>query len=129
MRTFLVSYDLASPNHTPALVDEIMQLGQAWARPLDNVWYLRAEETQSEIEARLSRHLSGDDGLLIQEARGNAAFLNTGLRWFRPRVRDEAPDAGAGEGTNVITFPASAQPAQPMADARDEEPLLLRAAS
>ena len=57
MPTYLVSYDLAAPaSNRDAIVRSIMDLGAAWARPLDNVWYLRAEETQTEIEARLSRH-------------------------------------------------------------------------
>ena len=129
MRTFLVSYDLAGPGNKPQIVDAIMQLGQSWARPLDNVWYLRAEETQSEIEARLSRHLTGDDGLLIQEARGDAHLLNTSLRWFRPRRRRDQPETGADQSTNVIAFPAPVQPALPPADALDAEPLPLRAAS
>jgi hypothetical protein len=111
MRTFLVSYDLAQPNaNKPQIVEEIMSMGQAWARPLDNIWYVRAEETRSEIEARISRYLGCDDGLVIQEARGEAAFLNTGLRWFRQRRRDVAvADAEAVGPSNVIAFPAPAE--------------------
>lgn len=103
MRTFLVSYDLAKPElNQPYLADAIMSLGQSWARPLANVWYLRAEETQTEIEARLSRLLDENDGLLIQETRGDAAMLNTGLRWFRQRRSRE------GAAANVVAFPAAA---------------------
>ena len=111
MRTFLVSYDLAQPNaNKPQIVEEIMSMGQAWARPLDNMWYVRGDETRSEIEARISRYLGMDDGLVIQEARGEAAFLNTGLRWFRQRRRDVAvADAEAVGPSNVIAFPAPAQ--------------------
>ena len=55
MRTYLVSYDLAKPAlNQPYLAEAIMSLGASWARPLANVWYLRAEQTPSEIEARLS---------------------------------------------------------------------------
>jgi hypothetical protein len=111
MRTFLVSYDLAQPDaNKPQIVEEIMSMGQAWARPLDNMWYVRADETRSEIEARISRYLGCDDGLVIQEARGEAAFLNTGLRWFRQRRRDVAvADAEAVGPSNVIAFPAPVQ--------------------
>ena len=63
MRTFLVSYDLAAVASAPAIVQEIMQLGQAWARPLDNVWYLRAEQTPAEIEASLSGICAARTGL------------------------------------------------------------------
>ena len=124
MRTFLVSYDLAAVASAPAIVDEIMRLGEAWARPLDNVWYLRAEQTPAEIEACLSRHLRGDDGLLIQEARGSAALLNTSLRWFRPR----RPADAVAPPSNVVPFPAPAD-SQSDADAGQDELPLLRAAS
>lgn len=133
MRTFLVSYDLAQPDtNKPQIVEEIMAMGQAWARPLDNMWYVRAEETRSEIEARISRYLGGDDGLVIQEARGEAAFLNTGLRWFRQRRRDvTVADAKAVGPSNVIAFPAPVQAEVPAIG--DMEPELelfpLRAAS
>ena len=133
MRTFLVSYDLAQPDaNKPQIVEEIMAMGQAWARPLDNMWYVRAEETRSEIEARISRYLGGDDGLVIQEARGEAAFLNTGLRWFRQRRRDVVvAEAEAVGPSNVIAFPAPIQAEVPAIE--DMEPELelfpLRAAS
>lgn len=125
MRTFLVSYDLTAAASAPAIVKEIMQLGQAWARPLDNVWYLRAEQTQTEIEACLSRHLRSDDGLLIQEARGDAALLNTSLRWFRPRRRPENEVAGI---SNVLPFPTTVAASAETDELQDELPLL-RAAS
>ena len=110
MRTFLVSYDLAKPQlNQPYVAEAIMSLGAAWARPLENVWYLRAEETQGEIEARLARLLDEHDGLLIQETRGEARMLNTGLRWFRRRrgTVGLAPDATP---SNVVSFPARALP-------------------
>lgn len=121
MRTFLVSYDLASSANRHRVAKAVMQLGQAWARPLDNVWYLRAEETSSEIEARLSRHLSNDDGLLVQEARGDAALLNTSLRWFRARTREADP---ALAPSNVVPFPPPAAPGADPGFIEDDVPLL-----
>jgi hypothetical protein len=129
MRTFLVSYDLAQPAvNKPQIVEAIMSLGQAWARPLDNVWYLRAEETRAELEAHISRLLGGDDGLVIQEARGEAAFLNTGLRWFRQRKRDVVVAEEASEtANNVIAFPTPVETIEE--DEPEQEMLPLRAAS
>jgi hypothetical protein len=102
MRTFLVSYDLANPGmNQPYLTDAIMSLGEAWARPLANVWYLRTDSEQSMIEGRLARLLDEHDGLLVQAVREEAAFRNTGLRWFRRRRRD-----GDAEASNVVAFPA-----------------------
>jgi hypothetical protein len=107
MRTFLVSYDLAKPQlNQPYLAEAIMSLGAAWARPLENVWYLRAEETQTEIEIRLARLLDEHDGLIIQETRGDARMLNTGLRWFRRRRGTLAVSPPEDAASNVVAFPA-----------------------
>ncbi len=104
MRTFLVSYDLANPAmNQPYIADAIMSLGEAWARPLANVWYLRTDGEQSMIEGRLARLLDEHDGLLVQAVREEAAFRNTGLRWFRRRRRD-----GDADASNVLAFPAPA---------------------
>ena len=121
MRTFLVSYDLANPDmNQPYLADAIMALGEAWARPLANVWYLRTETSQDAIEARLARLLDEHDGLLVQAVREEAAFRNTGLRWFRRRRREEA-------ASNIVAFPALAD-TLPQSDVLNE-PTPLRAAS
>jgi hypothetical protein len=104
MRTFIVSYDLAPTADKRSLVDAIMSLGEAWARPLESLWYVRAEDTRAELEARIARHLGADDGLLIQEARGEAAMLNTGLRWFRRRRREDSVET-ATDASNVVAFP------------------------
>lgn len=86
MRTYLVAYDLARPEmNQPYLAEALMGLGEQWARPLDNVWYLRTASSEADIEARLARLLDDSDGLLVQEARGDAVLANTGLRWFRRR--------------------------------------------
>jgi hypothetical protein len=124
MRTFLVSYDLAKPDmNQPYLTDAIMALGDAWARPLENVWYIRTDRSESDIGTRLNRLLDDNDGLLIQETRGDAVLTNTGIRWFRRRQRH----AGS-EADNVVAFPMAAThatdtPATPYAD------LEIRAAS
>lgn len=101
MRTYLVSYDLANPDMNQAYItDAIMALGEAWARPLANTWYLRTDSEQSLIENRLGRLLDEQDGLLVQAVREEAAFRNTGLRWFRRRRRDGEAEAG-----NILAFP------------------------
>lgn len=85
-RTLLIAYDLAQSTARRAQIAELlMTIGEAWARPLDTVWMLRTSLTAEAMEARLSPLLGTDDGLMVQEARGDAAFANTSLRWFRPR--------------------------------------------
>lgn len=112
MRTLIISYDLAKPHRNKhVLAQEIMIIGQSWARPLEQTWYVRTDAAEEEIEQRLAGLLDADDGLLIQAVRHEAILTNTSLRWFRQRrAAIELP-----EDTNVIPFPSApeAPPAQP----------------
>ncbi len=118
MRMFLISYDLAKPNHNKhAIATAIMGLGQAWARPLDTTWYVRAEtDVESDIYAQLSQLLDSDDGLIVQAVSEEATLVNTSLRWFRQRRHGFGIEANA----NVIAFPTAVpapqtQPELPLA--------------
>ena len=104
MRTYLITYDIANPARH-SLSSAIMALGEAWARPLDNTWYVQSSERPSVLEERLKDHLEGDDGLLIQQVEANAVLLNTALRWFKKRRLDVA-----GAVANVVAFPVSQLP-------------------
>ena len=98
MRTYLISFDIAA-NERHVLADAIMNLGEAWARPLGSTWYIQSSERADAIERRLRPHVEGMDGLLIQEVEANALLLNTALRWFRRR-------RAAAEATNVVALAA-----------------------
>jgi hypothetical protein len=119
MRTLLISYDLAKPHlNKHVLAQAIMGLGTAWARPLEQTWFVRTDVREEQAEAQLAGLLDSDDGLLIQSVKEEAVLTNTALRWFRQR------QAGVeiGDGTNVIAFPAPApqpgdQPELPLAQA------------
>jgi hypothetical protein len=84
MRTFLICYDIAAPMRH-ALAGAVMELGEAWARPLDATWYVQSVERADDIERRLRPFADAADGLLIQEVEARALLLNTSLRWFRRR--------------------------------------------
>ena len=104
MRTYLITHDRADEaKHT--LSAAIMQLGEAWARPLEATWYVQCKERADALEARLSQYLDGEDGLLIQQVETEAVLLNTSLRWFRKR------QANGGELSNVVAFPLRAESA------------------
>jgi hypothetical protein len=103
MRTYLITYDTAAPTRHQ-IAGAIMQLGEAWARPLDATWYVQSNERADALERRLEAHVEGEDGLLIQQVEANAVLLNTALRWFRRR-RPETADI-----TNVVAFPVPALP-------------------
>ena len=80
-----------------------MQLGEAWARPLETTWYVQTAERARRARKPAASHLDSEDGLLIQRVEeASAVLLNTALRWFRRRHRDEA--------TNVVAFPANEMP-------------------
>lgn len=116
MRTYLISYDLTEPATIKNLLNsEIMELGDTWARPLANTWYVRSDEAQEVMEAKLRDHLDIDDGLLIQPVSEDAVLMNTGLRWFRQRRTAHHRDAV----DNVVAFPAA--PAVPTAPEFDDE--------
>jgi hypothetical protein len=100
MRTYLITYDTTAPSrHT--IASAIMQLGEAWARPLDATWYVQSTERPGALEQRLHALLDSEDGLLIQQVEESAVLLNTALRWFRKRRQDVAA------ATNIVAFPAA----------------------
>jgi hypothetical protein len=102
MRTFLIAYDLAAPNRNKhVLANAIMGLGQSWARPLENTWFVRADTDEADIEGRLVDLLDADDGLIVQAVPEIGALTNTSLRWFRQRRSTLELDAAS----NVIAFP------------------------
>ena len=103
MRTYLITYDTATPTRHQ-IAGAIMQLGEAWARPLDSTWYVQSTDRAAVLESRLKAHLDSEEGLLIQQVEANAVLLNTTLRWFKKRRQDAA---GA---TNVVAFPVAALP-------------------
>jgi len=114
MRTYLISYDLAKPTRNQHVIAQlIMGLGDKWARPLVNTWYVMSDREEVELEGELRNLLGEDDGLLIQATKRDALLTNTSLRWFRQRrpALDLAPDG------NIIAFPSlpalAAEPLEP----------------
>jgi len=84
MRTYLISFDASAPERH-ALADAIMQLGEAWARPLGTTWYVQSTHRADAIERRLKPLIDGTESLLIQEVESRALLLNTALHWFKRR--------------------------------------------
>jgi hypothetical protein len=84
MRTYLISYDVPGPQRH-AVASAVMQLGEAWARPLEATWYVQSAERADQIERYLRPFAEAVEGLLIQEVDTRALLLNTALRWFRRR--------------------------------------------
>ncbi len=118
MRTLIISYDLAQPHRNKhVLAQQIMTIGQSWARPLEQTWYVRTDAREEQIEAQLRGLLDPEDGLLIQATKDEAVMTNTALRWFRQR----RAGIEMGGDSNVIAFPMP----QPSEDDQQELPLAL----
>jgi len=100
MPTFLITYDAAGPARH-GLSAALMQLGEAWARPLETTWYVQSAERAAALERRLAPHLASEEGLLIQEVDREALLTNTALRWFRRRRRE------VDNWSNVVAFPTA----------------------
>jgi hypothetical protein len=106
MRTYLITCDAAAPaRHRVA--SAIMQLSDAWARPLDATWYVQSGLRPGAMRERLQQQLDPEAGLLIQEVEADAQLLNATLTWFRRRKPQTAAEQAA---PNVVAFPAPAQP-------------------
>ncbi|MEZ5843513.1 MAG: hypothetical protein R3D27_07245 [Hyphomicrobiaceae bacterium] len=105
--TYLIAYDVArTAAEKHALATRIMSLGEAWARPLEQIWYVRAERRAAHrIGAELAAMIGEDDGIIVQETTEEAVMANTTLRWFRRRA---APVAEVSP--NVVAFPIIAAP-------------------
>ena len=103
MRTFLISYDLASPaTNRHAMTTAIMMLGATWARPLDQTWYITADLDEDDIHSVLANLLDDDDGLIVQCVSDDAHLANTSLRWFKQR-----PLPQEVVQTNIVAFPVA----------------------
>lgn len=106
MRTYLISYDLSDPSaNRDWVTSRIMAIGEAWARPLSQTWYVRCDRGADEIESDLQQGLGDDDGLVVQAAGEDLALANTALRWFRRR----GIAVGTAEGADENSEAASAE--------------------
>ncbi|MFM7084728.1 MAG: hypothetical protein ACKOW3_06975 [Hyphomicrobium sp.] len=86
MMTYLISYELSNPNQQKQLLSEaIMSLGESWARPLDNTWYIRTKEREERLKEKLGRIIKGDDAFLIQTVDEEVTLVNTSMRWFKQK--------------------------------------------
>lgn len=112
MRTYVISYDLAKPHRNQHVVAQtIMALGDKWARPLANTWYVVSDRDEAELEADLRSFLDEEDGLIIQATKRDAMLTNTSLRWFRQR----RTEIDVSRSANVVAFPTqtSTEPVEP----------------
>jgi hypothetical protein len=108
----MIAYDLAKPQRNEhVLAQAIMSLGDKWARPLSQTWYVMSDREETDLEGDLHDLLGEDDGLVVQAVKREAVLTNTALRWFKQRraALDIAPDS------NIIAFPApQTTPAEPV---------------
>lgn len=86
MTTYLISYELSKPYHRNHLLSQaLMCLGDSWARPLQNTWYIRSKETEGKLKQKLGPFIDGEDAFLIQIVDEEVTLVNTSLRWFKQK--------------------------------------------
>ena len=98
MRTYMITIDPAAPNRH-RIFQTIMQLGDAWARPMETTWYVQSAERADTLERRLGDELEMGTSFLIQQVETAAVLRNASVHWFRKRRPD------ATQANNVIAFP------------------------
>lgn len=76
MGSFLISYVLHAPirNYQP-LVEEIQRIGNC-RQCFDSMWVVKSNETSALLRDRLSKHIYGDDELLVVGLKGYWASHN-----------------------------------------------------
>ena len=89
MRTYLITYDIATPARHSSPAPSCSSARPGPARSTTPGTCNRTERADA-LEGRLKAHLDGEDGLLIQQVEANAVLLNTALRWFKKRRQDAA---------------------------------------
>jgi hypothetical protein len=73
MRSYILSYDLRKPGRNYENLIAAIQKYAQWAKPLESVWIIKANQTASEVRDNLSQHLDPNDGLIVVEFGGSWA--------------------------------------------------------
>lgn len=89
MMTYLISYELSKSYQRKLILSQaIMSLGESWARPLENTWYIRSKDREHIIKEKLGKYIDSDDAFLIQNVDDEVTMVNTSLRWFKAKKSD-----------------------------------------
>ncbi len=80
MKTHLISYDLGVPETSEdykKLIACIKSL-DGWAKPLYSVWFVKSDNTTSEIRDKIKKETDANDKLLVLEVT-NSVWATVGM--------------------------------------------------
>ncbi len=86
MNTFLISYDLGSPetyNDYIKLIDHIKSYSR-WAKPLKSVWLIKTSKMASEVRSEIKSVVDSNDKALVIDV--------TGANWASYNISKEVSD-------------------------------------
>lgn len=72
MNTYLISYDLIAPSKDYSLLYEAIKSYSRWARPLESLWLIKADETVAEVRDKLLRYVDANDKIFVVNVTGEA---------------------------------------------------------
>ncbi|RAJ97087.1 DUF3884 family protein [Aliidiomarina maris] len=87
MKVYQINYDLRNQRNYERLHEKIQSLGK-WAHVLNSCWIIESNMTATQIRDYLAAVMDNDDGLLVTQLTGEAAWRNldedgTLTRWLQ----------------------------------------------
>lgn len=74
MTVYQINYDLRKQRNYEALYERIKAY-QSWCQPLESCWIISSSQSAEQIRDNLGAVMDTDDGLLVTELNGNAAWF------------------------------------------------------
>ncbi|MCO8160995.1 hypothetical protein NJC38_02365 [Pseudomonas sp. 21LCFQ010] len=90
MTTYVLSFELNEDYNQDDLFEELAALGEA-KQGLASTWFLKSEQTATEIRDSLSVHLAPDERLLVVKSSAPAAWRNLTCdnRWLIDNISNK----------------------------------------
>ncbi len=73
MSVYQINYDLRKQRNYQSLYDQIKAY-PSWCRPLESCWIISTNQSASQVREHLRAVMDADDGLLITQLNGEAAW-------------------------------------------------------
>jgi len=85
MKIYSINYDLRKHRDYDSLYQAIKSYG-TYAHVLESVWMIVTERTSAQIRDHLKQYMDRDDGLMVSQSTGEAAWMNLSddvSRWLK----------------------------------------------
>lgn len=92
MKVYQINYDLRNQRNYATLIKKIKSYG-TWAKPLESCWIIATSQSASQIRDTLAAVMDKDDGLLVTQLTGEAAWTNLSseiAKWLKEQLGQAA---------------------------------------